>query len=289
MMIRQLASILLFTLACDRGAPPATFVTIDSAGIRIVTNSAPLWKAGEAWTVESTSVLVIHGNRPDSTPQLEQVVGAFRRSDGVMVVGDRGTSSIKYFDETGRLVRTVGRKGKGPGEFEYLAWVKACGADSVFAYDITNRYVTVFSGEGQDSRRFTMQTPEGGSPFEVSCNRQGTMVLSGWGDLRPIVEPVRRPVPVTLTRTDGSVGIQLGTFPGTEMAPRVGGGSPRRLGRWLRLGSGTHLAWVAPNETSEMRAYGLDGTLRMLVRTPGAELPVTDRDVEFVQRAECSK
>jgi hypothetical protein len=49
------------------------------------------------------------------------------------------------------------------------------------------------------------------------------------------------------------------------------------------------LAWVAPNETSEMRAYGLDGTLRMLVRTPGAELPVTDRDVEFVQRAECSK
>ena len=236
---RSFSVYLLALAACASEASRQTFIAADSGGIRIVTNSASLWGAQQAWTVGSTPVLAIHGTRPDSTPQLEQVVGGFRRSDGIVVVGDRGSSSIKYFDADGRLVQTVGRKGKGPGEFEYLAWIKRCGADSVFAYDITNRHVTVFDPEGKNSRWFTMLTFEQGNPpFEVSCNRQGMMLMSGWGKLGQITEPVRRPVPVSLTRTDGSAGIQLGTFPGTEMAPRVGGGSPRRLGRWLRLGAG---------------------------------------------------
>jgi hypothetical protein len=283
---RRHSLILLVLIACKGSDPPPTYLAMDSARLRIVTNSSPVWSAGEGWTVDSAPALVIHGNHPDSTPQLEKVEGAFRRSDGGLVVGDRGSSTIKYFDETGRLVRTVGRKGKGPGEFEYLAWVKAGGADSAFAYDIVNRHVTVVDPEGKESRWFIMRTPEVGyPPFEATCNRYGAMLLSGWGRGPRATEPRRLPVPVSLTRTDGSIGVLLGIFPGTEMAPRPGGSSPRRLGRWLRLGVGTTVAWVAPNETSEMLAYDLEGTLRMLVRTPGAELPVTGSDVEFVQRA----
>lgn len=47
----------------------------------------------------------------------DRVENAVRLGDGTIVVANAGTQQIRWFDSTGRFVRTVGRKGGGPGEF----------------------------------------------------------------------------------------------------------------------------------------------------------------------------
>ena len=272
--------------ACTQSSGPPNRV-VDSAGVRIVINSRPTWAAGAEWTVSPRASLRLPAAGNDSTPELLTVEGAFRTSDGSIIVGDRGASAVRFFDRAGKLVRTVGREGQGPGEFEYLSWMQACGGDSAFALDNANGLVTVLGPDGRLGRRFSINTPEPGhSPFTTRCRRNGSILAAGWGssEARP-ERPYRPVVPVSVAGPDGAVRADLGRFPGTEMAPEFRGATVRRLGRWLVLGLGDSTAWVATNESSEFRGFDRrSGALRMLVRTPSVEHPVSSADWEFHRR-----
>src|SRR4051812_3695556 len=75
------------------------------------------------------------------------LVGAVKLPDGRVLVGDRADFSLKIFDAQGKLVKSLGRKGSGPGEMGYLASVWRCG-DKILTFDIENGYlVSVFSGD----------------------------------------------------------------------------------------------------------------------------------------------
>ncbi len=275
---------------CRGASPrPASHTVTDSAGVRIVSSSRPAWDSGNAWLIDTTPLRAVGGDERDSLAMLQLVAGAMRQSDGTVVVADRGSSQLKYFDVSGQLVRTVGRKGSGPGEFEYIAWLQACGGDSAFVADIGNRLVSVIAPDGRLVRRFTVETSEGsGTPFTTSCARSGRLVTTGWGDVRRALEqprPFRPDVPVDLSSVrDGVTPRSLGRFPGTEMVPLPGGGGPRAGGRWLHVAMGSNALWLAPNDGRGLLRYDSLGTLTRVARYGDGDPPLTAADARFLTR-----
>ena len=290
----RLSGALVFLAAlgagCEGASPrPLGHTVTDSAGVRLVSSARPAWDSAGAWVIDTTPLRAVGGDERDSMAILQLVAGAMRQSDGTLVVADRGSSQLKYFDGSGRLLRTVGRKGRGPGEFEYIAWLLACSGDSAFVADIGNRLVSVVAPDGRLTRRFAMETSEGtGTPFTTSCARSGRVVTTGWGDLRRSLgqqRPFRPDVPVDLATTHGGgTRRTLGRFPGTEMVPLPGGGGPRAGGRWLHAAMGPNALWLAPNDGRGLLRYDSLGTLTLVARYGGGDPPLTAADARFLTR-----
>lgn len=72
------------------------------------------------WEVDPQPFLDIAGTTDSGRPVFGDPIGATRLSNGTLVVADRSESVVLFFDSTGMVTRSVGRKGAGPGEFEDL-------------------------------------------------------------------------------------------------------------------------------------------------------------------------
>ena len=59
-------------------------------------------------------------------------------------IGDSNELTIHVYSPNGRLITNLGRKGKGPGEFQTIAPIK-CDSTQLFVYDFNQRRVDVFS------------------------------------------------------------------------------------------------------------------------------------------------
>lgn len=70
-------------------------------------------------------------------------------SRGNLYVGDR-SGQLLVFSPEGGVLRKLGRKGQGPGEFDYIQTVRVLPGDSVYAFDAGLQRATVF---GPDSER----------------------------------------------------------------------------------------------------------------------------------------
>jgi hypothetical protein len=125
--------------------------------------------------VDAEPVLDIAGSADDGSVAFSRATAATRLSSGVVVVADAMDSMIRFFDASGRPVRTVGRDGDGPGEFRSIFWMAQCGADSLFVGDVSHGRVSVIDSTGQISRSYPYDT-EG---LEYTCTRQGTIAWFG--------------------------------------------------------------------------------------------------------------
>src|SRR5688500_8692279 len=84
--------------------------------IPIVTNEKPLWAKGKEWRVAERPLLDIGKAEAEPQYELSQVRGMLRLADGTIVVANQ-QNELRYYDKTGKYIRTAGRKGDGPGEF----------------------------------------------------------------------------------------------------------------------------------------------------------------------------
>ncbi len=87
------------------------------------------------------------GTRPGH--DFYRVRGAVRLDDGTIVVADGSSRELRFFDGLGGLVRTVGRRGAGPGEFEEMEYgLGRLTGDTLVALDRALRRVTRVSPAG---------------------------------------------------------------------------------------------------------------------------------------------
>ena len=77
-------------------------------------------------------------------------------SAGRIFVADRSDKDIKLYTATGKRIGHIGRAGAGPGEFEYLATAQVMG-DSLVAYDVIKRRLTLFDRLGRVGRVVTLE------------------------------------------------------------------------------------------------------------------------------------
>ena len=126
--LRSAALILCFSTR----VPAQAATAYDSASIRIVLNQPPA--PNRVFRVPDAPLLQI-GSESSTEYSFNGIVTATRLRDGRYDIADNGSGQIRIFNREGRIVRTLGRSGAGPGEFINLLWVWQHLGDSIRAWD----------------------------------------------------------------------------------------------------------------------------------------------------------
>ncbi len=274
------AAALLAACGGDRGAP---FVARDSAGVRIVEFDG----AGLA----SLPMLGVHGSPTteigavDGPGALFQVAGAGQLSDGTIVLANNGSFELRWYGADGRMLRSTGRQGDGPGEFRSVELVAVLTGDSILAWDWQQNRVSLFSADGTFARSWTVVGDVGVAPDAVGALGADALVLVQRAFTRSDVRTGagRDSVPVVVARADGSVQ-RIGGFGGIEVyrevTERQSSVSLLPFGRSVYVTVHGDRVWIGPNDDLfELRAYdGSSAALHVRIRGNAERRRVTDAD-----------
>lgn len=141
---------------CGGPADETGFTVRDSAGVEIVTNVEPAWNT--PWRVSAEPQLTLGAEEGEPAQEFTWILQALRLDDGRIVVADQQSMEIRYFENTGAFVRSVGGRGGGPGEFARLEAIARLPDDSLFAYG--QWQATIFDPQGEFVRSFAVEPPE---------------------------------------------------------------------------------------------------------------------------------
>lgn len=190
----------------------------DGSSARIATDGAAV--EAEQWTIDTTPRLRLVQR---DTITFEGVDGATLLPEGGVVVATSVANTLRYFDAEGALVRSVGRRGKGPGEFQSIVSFSRYG-DSMAVMDLdeVSQYFTL---DGQFVR--TDARPLGGGRL-LGHFVSGERVLG-----RFLLDSVRpgttSQVPEVIVRSSDSTERQLGVFPSRELTRASDGALSARI------------------------------------------------------------
>jgi hypothetical protein len=279
----------LVTAACGHEAVGGPRAEVrDSAGIRVVLNPPPDAADDARWTVGAEPEVEI--GVLDGAPEylLFDVSGGVVLTDGVLVVANRGTSELRFYDGRGKYLRSAGGEGDGPGEFRDLEFVDRFAGDSLLAFDGRNLRASVFDRGGRFARSFglgeltnsTYPGLAGVLSTGAVVKREGHPYMAGVAT----TGADRSPVLLLLAGPTGVGGDTLGVFPGSEtfvMAVPADMWMTVRLvtfgPRFVTAVTGDRIA-VATTDTFAVRVYAPEGALRQIVRQRRMPVPVEPGD-----------
>lgn len=113
------------------------------------------------WTIDPTPIVSI-GNVGGDPSYIFAGVDAVRlMADGQVLVVDRSSGTLRLYDRAGRFEHQMGRRGRGPGEFEYLTDAWLAGPDTIVAYDAQSARLTEFLTDGSLVGTVTFHAPDG--------------------------------------------------------------------------------------------------------------------------------
>lgn len=99
-----------------------------------------------AWTLATPAEMRI-GAAEDGSDALFIVTAAVQLSHGGVAVADAGNHRVKVFDAAGRMMRSIGREGRGPGELSHPSWLGVRG-DTLLVWDMAQSRLTRFDTAG---------------------------------------------------------------------------------------------------------------------------------------------
>ena len=291
-----LVLLLVTTTACgDRpageGAPSLQAVMRDSADVRIVENPRPPTGSRLDWRVGAEPEVTIGELEGGDPYMLHLARDAVILPDGRIVVANTGSNELRVFDAAGRHVATWGGSGEGPGQYTALIQVHRWRGDSLIALYSQARRLSVLDSEGNHGRAFTLQLDD--SFFLVEAVAPDGAILTS--DL-----VMRGSLPDGLTRlqdhyrvrtAEGEPRSSLGSFPAEEWfvrstGPRTRSGSTIPFGHDVSAFVWGDLMVVSPNDSYEIAAFGLDGTLKRIVRRDHTLVaPTPDHTDVLIERA----
>lgn len=111
--------------------------------------------AGEVLVADAELAMVVRLG-PDGAPRGTFGKGVLRRptglardpARGLVYVADTHAHDVKVFDDEGRLVHLIGRRGEAPGEFNFPTHL-AFARGELYVTDSMNSRVQVFTGDGE--------------------------------------------------------------------------------------------------------------------------------------------
>jgi len=128
-------------------------VRVDTlANGRVVVSNPDLAASGQGDALELVEELRIgsvFGANPDAPELFGQVISVALDEDGNTYVADFQSREIRMFNHNGDFLRTIGRRGEGPGEFRMLAgilWDR--GSRVLWAVDVGGRRFNAFDRSG---------------------------------------------------------------------------------------------------------------------------------------------
>jgi hypothetical protein len=146
---------------------------------------------------------------------------------GRIYVADDLGWNVAVFDRSGRLVRRVGRRGRGPGEFERPWHLAVDRHDSLFVWDGAVGRVSVFGPDGRFARGFSTPGPWVVSGFTMRAD--GTLLVGAFAGSGGSIHVVARDGRVlrSFGPTADARGIPVG------FASSLLGGQVEEGGEWI--------------------------------------------------------
>ena len=143
--------------ATGQGQKPAWKGKIETEnGVKIVKNpTEPLH--GEL-ILELEEDLSIGGNENDDNYYFPKSVYIAVDDRGNIFTADTGNVRIQEYDKTGKHLRSIGRKGQGPGEFQFPGIVRFDGEGNISIIDSPTRALKVFSPDGTYKKSVPLRT-----------------------------------------------------------------------------------------------------------------------------------
>ncbi len=298
-MRRLIAVIATCSVACggERGASNQPVVR-DSAGIRIVENTGPVWTDDTRWRLSPEPVLTI--GAPEAAPeyQMFRVRRIVRLGDGKIVVANAGTQEIRWYDAAGRHWRTAGSQGSGPGQFTGLNWISKLPGDSIIAWDDGLLRLSVFSPDADFVRVFGFDTRNVSGmerpAFVPPALGDGSLLVVGRVlNLQNLAEgPLIVPLILYRYASDGALLDSLDTFHGWESQVVIRRSeqvvqmaiSNRPFAHSTTLTASPDRYFVGTPHAFEIAVHEPDGRLIALLRLLRSVEPVTEADIGTYQR-----
>jgi hypothetical protein len=269
--------------ACSMSERETGFSVRDSLGIEIA-ESRMAGAATPTWTLEAQPALHLDGH------EFDRISGIARLSDGRILVAQRSDPHLRIFSPDGALLGSIGRAGRGPGEFQFIASTQRLPGDTMVAVDADARHVSFIDPAGAIAGNAAI--PPGIDTHGIQRLSDGRWVAT----VRPPQQPpgqwregIRRDsmAVVILDLAQESVDT-IGVFPGMEiqivtLEDGVARGRPF-LGRDLVvnvLGNAIH---IGSGESFEIAIYDADGALQRVIRVPDADLSIRPEEWEAHQQ-----
>lgn len=240
------------------------------------------------WTVSSKAALVLDGGQEPFVT----VAGAVVIGDTV-VVADAGSQRLHIYLRTGELLRVVGGRGLGPGEFVSLSWIQKFGRGFI-AYDRDPRRLSEFDARGELVRTATIRPGEGFLfPRAIGVFGDGSALIAAAGREQGLdrAEGVYRRT-WALLRHDARGGFvdSLTAFQGTESYSepwRRGGqiSGPLFFGKQSSVAVGPTSFYVVENDDDRIAVFDLKGnwTKELRLSEAPAVRAVTSEDIAAVR------
>lgn len=279
-----LALICLPVLAgCTPDAPPPAEIVVDSAGVRVV--SIDPTGLDKTCTISQQPVLVIGDTEEDERYWFSEISGMGRLSDGSVAVVDGPSAEVRIYDEAGSHLRSMGRRGEGPGEFDhpFLLWIAA--GDTLWVGDIYPWRYNLFTSLGSFVRQVNLTPVFPNIPMSGGVLDNGHTVNTRSESAYPRREDFA--VSDTLVvEVHDPLGQRFGTL--ARMPDRTSGTVKEAPDLWLfplfqsfaDVDAAGSTIVLADGSNAELRVLDASLRLRTIIRWSEPDREVTDADVQ---------
>ena len=285
--------LLLFVAACGNAEPTVDAVTVtDSAGVRIVSSTAPAWGSSNPWRLDTVPELVIGDATKLPSVLLVSVTGVRELDNGQLVVSLDDDKTVRWFDRDGNEVRRVGQPGEAPGEFLSVAIIGVL-ADSVLLWDGQLDRATVLGPDGAVVRTFQPAFADTAVAYGLAVSgafSDGRLLLAGRSGAQSAMPsgPRRDTIPLAVANREGRVEQVLARVLSHENVIVTGPGFvtmlPRPFGaRTAITPDGTSLL-VSDGQFDEVIRYSIDGEPATIYRLDRPRRLIALSEVEQQRR-----
>lgn len=274
-------------VSCSAPDPvPSLVVQRDSAGVRIIEALRPLWGDAGGWSIDPDPIvdLTLSGN---GTPhEFFRVRDVKQRSDGSVVVADRGSQEVRLYSSSGGFLGSAGGAGDGPGEFRNL-WKLEPTAEDILALDQRGR-ITVFAADLEPTRTIDVAA----RVFDLHDLRDGTVLVEvrSLTEIEPGPQIIRGSSALLRYDLSGARIDSLGEIAGYEEVRRVIDDrpilGPPLFGREGHLAANGDVILVGSADLMEVRELSVTGDVVRILRIPDYPLGVTDEEVSAEREAQ---
>lgn len=163
---------LIMLVSCGRKKPEWKGTIRQENGVTVVKNpKEPIYGEDVFSLEEELSIGEAEGREEY---MFSQVGGIVVDEEERIYVADLKETHIKVFTKDGEYLKTIGRKGQGPGEFERVSGIQITYQKELIVFDMNIRRLSFFSPNGKFIKALSVSKL---NPFRLNSNSKGNFLV----------------------------------------------------------------------------------------------------------------